>query len=360
MNKLPRLCAFDFIRCVAIILVIVHHFKSNHVSIVPESWSFNGFSLGSLGVSMFFILSGAALRYSDNGRYSFKRFIQSRFLSIFPMFWVGFMCAHFAYYLWFGGFTPFSGIPKWKLLFSLLACDGWLGFLGPNFCVIGEWFLGCILIVYLLYPMVRLLVDEMPVAALVIPFSLTLALADADILHIPPFTNPLFRIFEFSCGVAFSRWVLLSSQTTSKKRKRWWLLASTVFLAVGLFVSQYKYSATTFITIFSIGMAGFMVTYFVGDAICSERVKKNIAVLGRYSFAAFLCHHVIAGMLLSIYLSHGYVTECRTICLFLLYLVMVAGSSFVLYVIGNRLAKGMRKSRLFSEPHKTDSQQLRT
>ena len=339
MNKLPRLCAFDLVRCVAIALVMVHHFSSGNISIFPARWSFNGFSIGSLGVSMFFILSGAALRYSDEGRYSLKRFVKSRFLSIFPMFWIGFVVAHLTYYLYFGGFKPFHGVPKWKLLFSFLACDGWMGFLGPNFCVIGEWFLGCILIVYMFYPMVRLLVNEMPIAALVTQFSLVLVLADADILHIPPFTNPLFRVFEFSSGVAFSRWVLLGHQPDGKERLKWWTLASIAFLVVGLWVSQCKYSATTFVTIFSIGMAGFMVTYITGAVVSSTRVKKTIAVLGRYSFAAFLCHHVIAGLLLSFYLSRGQVTACRTALLFFLYLVVVACASFVLHAAGRWLAQ---------------------
>lgn len=348
MNKLPRLCAFDLVRCVAIFLVLAHHFTNGNVSVVPKSWSFNGFSIGSLGVSMFFILSGAALRYSDEGKYSLGRFVRSRFFSIFPIFWVGFAGAHLVYYLHFwGGGSPFLGIPKWKLVFSLLACDGWLGFLGPNFCVIGEWFLGCIIIIYAFYPIIRRLVEKWPIAVLAVQLALVFVLADRSVLHIPPFTNPLFRCFEFSCGVAFSRWGLVASSPDDKKRPRRLLLSSIAFAVVGLFVSlvsRHPSSAITFATIFLIGIIGFVVVYLIGDAICSVRAQKAIEVLSRYSFAAFLCHHVIANMLLSFYLSHGHVDTCHTILWFVLYLLITACTSFVLYAIGSYFARGLKNS----------------
>jgi len=258
------------------------------------------------------------------------------------VFWVGFAGAHIVYYLYFGGFTPFHGIPRWKLLFSLIACDGWLGFLGPNFCVIGEWFLGCILVIYACYPIIRRLIEKRPIVVLAVQLAIVLALADRNVLQVPPFTNPLFRIFEFSCGVAFSRWGLLASSPDDKKRVGRLVLASIAFAVVGLFVSlisRHKYSAVTFVTIFSVGIIGFAIVYIVGDAICSARAKKAIETLSRYSFSAFLCHHVVSSILLSIYLSKGHVSTCHTILLFVPYLLITACASFVIYVVGNCIAK---------------------
>ena len=48
-----------------------------------------------------------------------------------------------------------AGIPKWKLVFSVLGLDGYLLPLGANFYKIGEWFLGCLLLIYLLFPLLR-------------------------------------------------------------------------------------------------------------------------------------------------------------------------------------------------------------
>lgn len=344
MKGPKRLVEFDLIRCVAILCVMIYHFRSGEVGIFPESWNFTGFTLGSLGVSVFFILSGAAIRYSDEGRYSLGRFVRSRFLSLFPIFWAAFFVAHCAYFLWFGGWGPFSGIPLWKIVYSIFALDGWLGgFTGPNYCVVGEWFLGCILIVYLLYPAIRRLVDWKPVWVLAIYLALVVALSWKYCLVVPPFNNPFFRGFEFACGVAFSRWIVLAKPECRKMLFLIVCIAALGFLAAGMYASGHPRPATAFVTIFSLGIVAFLLLWFLGSLLKGEHAKAVLAVCSRYSFAAFLCHHVIAGILLSVYLGRCQPTGLLTILFFVAYLVLVGIASVSLHWMGLAFSNVFRK-----------------
>ena len=46
-------------------------------------------------------------------------------------------------------------MPGWSIIWSVLALDGYLAGVVPTFYLLGEWFVGCIVLLYLVFPLLR-------------------------------------------------------------------------------------------------------------------------------------------------------------------------------------------------------------
>jgi peptidoglycan/LPS O-acetylase OafA/YrhL len=113
-------------------------------------------TLGSYGVYLFFILSGASLAYTyldkfTNGQFSFKRFLWVRYLRLIPL--------YLALMLLVLPWKLVKGTPLADLLINyFLNAFLLFGFYNPasNATLIGGWSLGIEVIFYLLFPLLML------------------------------------------------------------------------------------------------------------------------------------------------------------------------------------------------------------
>ena len=151
-----RLLELDFSRNLATIFILLYHFivESNTAGYInSSSFTLQAYSLlGSIGVNLFFLLSGVCLNLRWQNRWNPKEYAKSRVLAIYPDFWVVFF-ALFGYGEVLHGNN--ASIPKWKIIFSIIGVDGYIQQFTSTFYKIGEWFLGCLLILYFLFPIFR-------------------------------------------------------------------------------------------------------------------------------------------------------------------------------------------------------------
>ncbi len=91
--KHDRISELDLLRFVAATLVVLYHYSYRPVidNVVSET-AFGGLQAftryGYLGVQLFFLISGFVILWSAEGRTAVQ-FMKSRFLRLYPMFWVG-------------------------------------------------------------------------------------------------------------------------------------------------------------------------------------------------------------------------------------------------------------------------------
>ena len=144
-KRKPRLFYLDWVRGLSAILIVITHFNNPYLVEHPIfANSPFGIYIGSLGVSQFLIISGAALMYSheDAEKLDLKEFYWKRCKSIFPMFWIAFIIANVYLFLRQGGIVA-AQAPKYSVLLSVIGMDGYLSNAGiPTFYTLGEWFLG--------------------------------------------------------------------------------------------------------------------------------------------------------------------------------------------------------------------------
>ena len=85
--KKERLFYLDFVRAIAAVSIVLTHYNACYIWIWQESKvvltsDIGGLYIGDWGVSLFIIISGAALMYVYEKKCDLKTFFKKRFLSI--------------------------------------------------------------------------------------------------------------------------------------------------------------------------------------------------------------------------------------------------------------------------------------
>ncbi len=208
--KKQHIYFFDALRVSAFFLIILYHFMTDVElrgiytftgrGIIPHSANMHFLTIG---VPVFFIISGAGLMYGYRDSFSLKRYYAGRFLRICIPFYIVYLI-YFVLMCAVRHGLPFSGeIPLWRILFTLFASDEYVNALGlPTFSLgIGEWFLGCLIPMYLLFPLLRWLLLKAPRLVMGISTAIYLLLAFFyPFQHTTDIIFPL-KLYEFMLGM---------------------------------------------------------------------------------------------------------------------------------------------------------------
>lgn len=325
-----RLIYLDIIRIFACLCVLVIHFNAcvsgydifvnfhypNHL--VPNYYF--GVSLGNIGVGLFFILSGAGLQYA-NGVISLKfkdliTFFKKRFLSLYPAFWITFTF-----------FTLFSflynlGMPKIKLgyfLASIFGLDAYLGTLTHNpkyFATYqcGEWFLGCILLIYLIFPLLSYFFNKFPKTTSAIAVMGYVILCHFHINEIWFFMQIPYLIL----GMIFIKYF-----RTALSLKLW--IPTILAICVKIFFGTHLTSLTNAIILcwFIFLLITLLVELFNkrSDYLKQESVAKFIGYVGVLTYPMFLFHHKLITLLCQKFDLANFPYR-YTVTLFIIYMIV--------------------------------------
>lgn len=294
--KKQRLFEFDLIRALACIVIVIYHFSASIQTINTGDWArfdyFTDFVNGNLGeitvVSLFFMISGACL-YLSNDAFDAKTlltFYKKRWLAIFPAFYLvwGFIYLQNVLLL-----KSFFFLGKKKLLLSLLGMDGYTAYLGPNYYSVGEWFLGALIILYLLFPLLVLGINKsqiltaLPIIAGFILFLVT------DFVKMSDLRNPFTCLIAFYMGMVFAKNLELF-------KKKWLLLISLPASLILLFVPL---SINHIICMILLAFM-LMITFFHLGTLLKEiaPIKSAFSFLSSITYEIFLLHHVLVNYVL--------------------------------------------------------------
>lgn len=129
-----RLKYIDGIRFFAVLLVVIDHFNASlmqfNITIWGKSYiipsTFANETLGILGVSLFFIISGVSLYYNYVNEFNIKTYFKKRFLNIYPTFWCYYLLVFLILFFrnkafWF---ETTKTISTNRFLLSILGMDG--------------------------------------------------------------------------------------------------------------------------------------------------------------------------------------------------------------------------------------------
>ena len=333
--KKNRQYNLDLIRCAAFLLVFTYHFAETVQGAFPTG--VRGYDFGSLGTGLFFILSGFVLTFGmlrnpytekkdyDGGcaeqkesvkrraaagsEFSLSRFYKKRFLAIYPLYWMVFLAVYLIHG-WHGGDFLYGG-PVWKMLYSAAAVDGYLNLYGiQTYYVTGEWFIAVILFCYLLYPLLRKIKSSFWAY-----FAVT-ALYAANIIFglqkgIPADASLFTGLFLFFTGMVLAD--LFTNNGEAAERKS--LISSYLrinpavsFLvcAVLLLIPGAGRKPLILRSLFSIALFLFLYGAF---RPMKGKIGSVFDALSRYTYAAFLWHHVIlswtAGRIMNVFAFAG-------------------------------------------------------
>lgn len=220
MNS-DRILVADLLRVIAIFMVIFSHILFSigrpwlqlyqvSFGVYPFMWK----TWGELGVTIFLIISGFSLEYTYGGKQIiFSRFYLKRITRIYPIYYMslllGLMVQVVASY-WDHLYhsQPFILLPDFGYLDFLMALSGFNAFWGKwgGPLVWSSWFIGVIMVIYLLYPVISWGCRKSPWICIALLFltsviSRVLIGESRMFLRNPMEWFPLNRVFEFGLGV---------------------------------------------------------------------------------------------------------------------------------------------------------------
>ena len=333
--KKERVFYLDFIRAIAVVAILLTHYNAVFVMAeVPQiqkvvlTYKVCNLYIGDFGVTLFFIISGAALMHVYEEKIQLKNFYKKRFCSIYPMFWLAyFVCFLYTFYT-NKGFD--HSIPKRNIILSIIGFDGYSIDVIPNFYLLGEWFVGCIILIYVVFPLLRIGVNRYPKITVIIAVLLYIW---SFIGYHGPFNKVEIittRIPEILFGMYFVKYI---------KKVPWQACIGALVVLVVNTVMKPKWDASLQTTY--IGIASFCVLTFVSSYITSVVIRRICFVISKYSYAVFLTHHVIITKMTGTFNIYN-MTRTESYLLFLCCCMVIMLASYLL-LEGDRRLQSMTK-----------------
>ena len=257
--------------------------------------------------------------YNYQENLDIKKYAVKRFVGIYPMFWMAYIIA-FAYFCVKNHMMPGTGTPKVNFIFTILGLDGMLAAYIPTFYILGEWFLGTIILMYLLFPLLRTGVNQKPVltaAAVLVIYAVMFLLEDRVNISIIVLT----RLPEIVFGMYFVRW----------GKKVDWKMALSAFLIL-IVNGVVAPSWSSMLQTTYVGIASFIVLVFLSYYLKFSACEKFCDVISKYSYAIFLVHHVIIAEIMARFdLAH--ISVAKSYLLFAGTCVVIAVFAWILFQV---------------------------
>lgn len=321
--KTERVKQLDFVRSISCIMILFTHFNAViagydggsflYPQNTPVPIYYGDIYLGNLGVSLFFILTGSSLYCSyKKNKPHLLQFYKKRFFAIYPMYWVAYFC-FFSFYL-----LRNKALPRGTVTHFLINVFGFGGYCwslslcAGEYYYIGEWFLGCLLCIYLIFPLIlnvykRLKYMSFPLSVIVL---LLLPSRNINILFIN-------RIPEILFGIIYIDYL-------SKVKSRY----SIVAILFALLLFSARSMLDPFLYAVTVSMCLFFVFGIIGRVITAS---KSLYLLIRWfsslSYPVFLIHHQIIRLVLDSFdlraISAPLAWSLVFVCFFLIVLLSI-------------------------------------
>ena len=285
--------SIDFIRALSALGIVLFHFYCHTPEGLPRLfYSFANGSIGNTIVNVFFIVSGYSL-YLNNSRITdLKRFYIKRFKAIFPTFY---LCFIVAYVYWaIRTHDPFYGGHPVKLLLTVFGVDGYFSYLGPNYYQLGEWFLGAIIILYVIYPLILWIFNRSQLICLAVSAALYAT------VFIPGIYKIAIEMNLFCCLISFVAGMFLCANC-HKWKGNWLPAAVSAVLAAVLLVVKLP-AIPNNLCIHILALCLFILMHYLGGYIMNNKAANKVFMeLSRLSFPVFLVHHILVSKALQLY-----------------------------------------------------------
>ena len=291
----------------------------------------------AIGVSLFLMLSGGGLMMSSKKKagFSVKDFYKGRFLRILIPFYISYIlyCIYlvligFEFPVYFKSLTGVKPSPL-CFIFTLLGMDGYLYlFKIPTFTLmLGEWFLGCLIPMYIVFPLLRAcILKNRNLTLILATVYYIIALATYKYMpwaeDVPAYNNFTIKIYDFILGMFLVE--------VMDRIPKWTAAIGVALLGFYLiYPAKLPIDMTPSIVILAVG------TFFIFLALEGlfkkmPRFMKVVNVLSAYSYTYFLFHHIVIGQACIYANKHGDLSSNRNLLLLFLAQILITSAVAVL------------------------------
>lgn len=331
--------SLDYIRVIATIMIVVFHFASSFakdgsifVRTANSTW-------GGLGTALFFLLSGFLLRKRHHDISSIKEFYISRWLSIFPPFYLAFIVAYLFNVIRLHSF--FYQAPAYTLIYTVLGIDNLLKWFGiTSYAIVGEWFTGIIIILYILFPILNRIMKRLR-------WSATTILLIVYVLGILLGWYAVMPDISFvSCTFIFWVGMLIADASDNLRNHKF-----------SPYVGSFSLLLFVLLIVIYMPIPQVMATHleavllFVGLYILTAQAKEDglaartVTYFSKTSYEVYLVHHFVVFALDSSKKYIKVMNDIHPMGVFLIYILIVLIASFILWKTSNWLVSRLYKNK---------------
>ena len=296
-----RFRAMSWMRVLAFAFIIVYHFifeLEQKGNFDPEKgpliqYSNSNLHIAIIGVSLFFMLSGAGLMLSSMRKWDLKDFYRRRFTKLLIPFYVVeifTLVASLALKREWLSYFPF--ISKAKIIFNFLGMDGYFEQFFPTFSLhVGEWFLGALIMLYVLFPVFRFCMEKNRYVTILVATVYYVVLNYGNFFSISPWTNVFVKAYDFILGMFLITEIPGLMEKKSFRRASW--LVSFLIILIGMGFKPVIPMPTAIVNL--IYAVAIFIYFFssdnikLKDTVLDELIEKICAL----SYEVFLVHHII-------------------------------------------------------------------
>lgn len=246
-------------------------------------------NIALMATATFVMLSGATLALSGREVEPLS-FYKKRLIRVLIPFYIAYIIYFFIRIVNQGTFRIFGGIPKWRFIFTIIGMDEYISAHGiRTFTLgVGEWFLGCIIICYLIYPFLYKVHRKFPIVTFIFMTVFNIVVNKYyDLLHlqIASYMNVVCQIYNFYLGI-----VLIDKKILSKISKK------SLFFTIPVLFTLFVFKLPIYMNIkVTIAIAMVYITFYAFEDFISsiKPLVPCILFFNKISLEIFLVHHFI-------------------------------------------------------------------
>ena len=346
--KRNRYYFIDLIKIVSIFIIFVTHYLMDigllhNMFDVNKMYSFidrPNIHLGMLACSLFIICSGFGLSVYSEKKYNgninhtnILSFYKNRLSRVLIPFYISYLVYFIISATNLGTIFMFGGLPKWKIIYTIFGIDEYVSANGiKTFSLgVGEWYLGCLILCYLAFPLIYNLSKKMPkitFCLMTIYFLITPLFINN--FFIVPHMNFLIQIYNFYLGI-----LLYNSGILNNKNRLLFVLSLVLILFIYIYptkINIYYIFICSFCSICCFILYSFFEKYLVE----SNGFKLFITIFNKYSYEFFLCHHFVIYQV-NYLLKYRLLSKFEFVYLFLIDFIITMLFAFSINLIAKKI-----------------------
>jgi peptidoglycan/LPS O-acetylase OafA/YrhL len=348
MLQQNRFANIDMLRSIAIIMVVIYH--SVNMSNLQPQWVWDLAETGSLGVDLFFVLSGflvGSLYWKEYIKFSnvdILLFIKRRVFRTIPMYFLVMPMAYLPVYLIKS--TPFD----WKYLFFLQNYNISIPFyaISWSLCVEEHFYLIFPFLAHLFMPISKKIGVGLLLLLLLLPTFLRIITYDlaAEANGFGYYTTATYYHYEsLLLGVLLAYGVIhQSAQLVKLLNYRWYIYGITFLSVIGMaFMPNYFRYCFSFSLVAVTFSASLLVAYY--DTPYSMAIKKTNYLIAISSYSTYLIHSLVIHVFVKFLFPKLHITNAYIMAPMMCIACLIAG-----YVLYELLEKRLMKWRNMFAP----------
>jgi len=283
-----------FIRACCCLGIVIFHYFCNTKGEFKFLYITANSSYGIMFVTSFFCISGAVLYYNYPVIVSLKSFYYKRWKSILLPYYICFLFFFLRNVIYFHKLFYKGNWPK--IFITIFGLDGYLEkvYRIKTYYIVGEWFLGAIIIIYILYPVLLFIIQKnfIIIPNIIICFSYFLMIKKKFFIIIG-MRNIIICFASFYFGIETIRFK--NFFLTNK-------IMFTLSFLILIFLDVVKIKIKFYLLIYQIqGISLYLVLYRIGQYVMGTKYKTIFIEISNLSYSIYLYHHRIIFDILSIY-----------------------------------------------------------